>query len=374
MAKMTKLTTAASAAAILVAVAGCGTANNTSGGNTSSGNGAQSSGGSQKVTLAETGSSLLYPLFNGQWIDAYKSVDSNVTLTAGSTGSGNGISQSLAGTVQIGASDAYLSKAVMQQHSGMLNIPMAISAQQIMYNIPGLNKKHLHLSGNVIGQVYEGKIKYWDNSAIKALNPGVSLPHKQIVPVRRSDGSGDTFLFTQFLSKTNTAWGNQVHYGTTVSWPKVSAEVGAKGNEGVVTDLANDKYSIGYVGISWLDKATQKGVGYAALKNKSGNFVLPNSTNIKAAAANLPSVPADERVSLIEMPGKNSYPIINFEYAIVKSQQKDAATAKALKKFLDWAISPTGGNQAKYLNPVHFRPLPSNIEPKSKAQIAKIKG
>lgn len=355
------------AAGLIASLAGCGNgAGNTAG----SGNNA-GAGTSGKVTINETGSSLLYPLFNDQWISAYKSVDPNVQLTAASTGSGTGISQALAGTVQIGASDAYLPDATMQSHQGMLNIPLAISAQQIMYNLPGV-KDHVKLSGDVLAKIYEGKITYWDDAAIKSMNSGVTLPHKQIVPVRRSDGSGDTFLFTQFLTDTSSSWANGPKYSTTVSWPAVSNEVGAKGNDGVVTSLSNTPYSIGYVGISWLDKATQKGLGYAALQNKAGNFVLPTQANIQAAAsAQVSNVPTDERISLIYGPGANSYPIINFEYAIINKQQP-ANMAAALKKFLNWAIDPNGGDSAQYMTPVHFLPLPASVAPKSQAQINQI--
>ncbi|WP_273365294.1 phosphate ABC transporter substrate-binding protein PstS [Alicyclobacillus herbarius] len=377
----------AAAAAALLTVAGCGAnsgntnngANSSTSGsansaNTSNQSGAQS-GSAKTVKLNETGSSLLYPLFNGQWIPAYQSAHPNVQLSAASTGSGKGISDAMQGLVQIGGSDAYLADAQMQQNSSMLNIPLAISAQQIMYNVPEAGKKHLRLDGNVLAKIYTGQITYWDDAAIKSLNPGVQLPHQKIVVVRRSDASGDTFLFTQYLSDNNAQWKSKYGFGTDVSWPAVNGEIGAKGNDGVVTALEKNKYSIGYVGISWLDQATSGGLGYAALKNHDGQFVLPSAATIEnAASAMVSKVPADERISLIDAPGPNSYPIINFEYAIVNSKQADPTTAKALKNFLQWAIDPAGGNDAKYLSPVHFQPLPQNLENKTKAQIAKIQG
>ncbi|EPZ52502.1 phosphate ABC transporter substrate-binding protein PstS [Alicyclobacillus acidoterrestris] len=372
-----KIFAGAAALATIVAVVGCGTDNSSTNNtantasNTSAGSGNASTSG--PVKLAESGSSLLYPLFNDQWVTAYQSVDSNVQLTAASTGSGTGISQAIAGTVDIGASDAYLADAQMQQSPGMLNIPVAVSAQQIMYNLPGI-KDHLKLSGDVIAKIYEGKIQYWDDSAIAALNPGVSLPHHEIIPVTRSDSSGDTFLFTQFLTDANSDWKNGPGYNTTVSWPSISAEIGAKGNDGVVDALSKNQYSIGYVGISWLNKATQEGLGYASLENKDGKFVLPTTANIKAAAtAGAQNVPKDERISLIDEPGANSYPIINFEYLIVKQTQPSADKATALKNFLNWAIDPSKGNSSQYLTPVNFLPLPSNVEPLSQAQIDSIK-
>ncbi|SFU32381.1 phosphate ABC transporter substrate-binding protein PstS [Alicyclobacillus macrosporangiidus] len=367
---------AALALSAVIATAGCGAATNNT---ANAGNAVQNTAGATTatapITINETGSSLLYPLFNGQWIEAYKSVDPNVSITAASTGSGTGIAQAIAGTVQIGASDAYLSDAQMQQNPSMVNIPLAISAQQVMYNVPGLTgDQHLKLSGDVLAKIFSGKIKVWDDAAITSLNPGVKLPHQPIIPVHRSDSSGDTFLFTQFLSDTSADWKNAVGFGTSVSWPAVAGAIGVKGNDGVVQALASNKYSIGYVGISWLDKATQQGLGYAALKNKDGNFVLPAKENIQAAAqAGVSNVPDDERISLIDEPGANSYPIINFEYAIVNTKQP-ADMAAALKKFLNWAIDPNGGNKDQYLSPVHFLPLPAEIESKSQAQINKIGG
>lgn len=357
----------------LVLTAGCGAVKNNTGQSVAPSN----TGGSQTSTLTinETGSSLLYPLFNGQWISAYKSVDPNVNITAASTGSGAGISQAIAGTVQIGASDAYMANAQMQQNPAIVNIPLAISAQQVMYNLPGIGAgQHLNLSGDVLAKIYTGQIVYWDDPAIASLNQGVKLPHEKIIPVHRSDGSGDSFLFTQYLSDTNAAWKSKIGFSTNPSWPAVAGGIGAKGNEGVVQALASNKYSIGYVGISWLDKASQQGLGYAALENKAGKFTLPTQDNIKAAAdAMANNVPNDERISLIDAPGAKSYPIINFEYAIVNTKQP-SDMANALKKFLDWAIDPSGGNKAQYLTAVHFLPLPANIEPKSKAQIEKIGG
>lgn len=362
---------AATASLLVTAVVGCGTDNGT---NTSAAN-TPGAASSQPVTINETGSSLLYPLFNGQWIAAYKSVDANVSFNAASTGSGKGISDAIAGQAQIGASDAYLSDGQMTANPSMLNIPLAVSAQQVMYNLPGMKTgENLKLSGDVLAQVYEGKISFWDDAKIASLNQGVKLPHQQIIPVHRSDGSGDTFLFTQFLTDTNDAWKSGPKFSTSVSWPAVKTGIGAKGNDGVVTTLAKNPYSIAYVGISWLDRAKQQGLGYAALQNHDGNFELPTKENIQAAAdAMKDKVPDDERISLIYAPGANSYPIINFEYAIVNSQQ-DAGMATALKKFLNWSIDPNGGNSSQYMEPVHFLPLPSSVQPKSQAQINKIGG
>ncbi len=332
------------------------------------------SSASSTVSILETGSSLLYPLFN-LWVPAYKGEHPNVQITTQSTGSGTGIAMSMNGTAQIGASDAYLSDALMQKEPGMLNIPLAISAQQINYNVPGLNSAHLKLSGPVLSGIYEGKITYWDDSAIKAINPGVNLPHQTIIPVHRSDGSGDTFIFTQFLSDSTPEWNNSVGPGLTVSWPAVHGEIGAQGNQGMLQAVENNPYSLAYIGVSWLDQATKAGIGEAMLQNKAGNFVLPDTQSVQAAAAAMyPQTPKDERISLIFAPGAQSYPIINYEYAIVQSKQPNAQQADALKTFLSWALSSNGGEASTFLNQVHFQPLPPSVQKLSQDQIAQIGG
>ncbi|MDQ2735312.1 MAG: phosphate ABC transporter substrate-binding protein PstS, partial [Pseudomonadota bacterium] len=166
------------------------------------------------VRLLETGSSLLYPLFN-LWVKDYGKKVPGVQITTQSTGSGTGISEAISGTAQIGASDAYLSNALMKQHPGMLNIPLAISSQMINYNVPGLNGTHLKLSGPVLAGIYEGKVTSWNDPMIAKLNPGAKLPHHKIIPIHRTDGSGDTFIFSQYVSFSTPAWGNSISYGTT---------------------------------------------------------------------------------------------------------------------------------------------------------------
>ena len=323
--------------------------------------------------ILETGSSLLYPLMN-LWVKDYQVKHTDVQITTQSTGSGTGISQAMNGTAQIGASDAYVSDAQMQQ-TQTLNIPLAISAQQINYNLPELKEsQHLHLSGSVLAAIYSGQVQYWDDPQVANLNKGlgVKLPHEHIIPVRRSDGSGDTFIFTQYLSDTAPMWKSGPAYGTTVNWPSVSNEVGATGNPGMVDACKNAKYSIAYIGVSFIDQTEKAGLGYAALENHDGEYLLPTESTITAAAGALDSkTPKDERISLINAPGKNSYPIINYEYAVVKPDQ--GPQAAAVRTFLDWAISPDGGNASKYLSQVHFVALPASIAAKRKSQIAEIK-
>jgi phosphate transport system substrate-binding protein len=323
--------------------------------------------------LLETGSTLLYPLMN-LWVAAYQQSNKDVQITTQGTGSGTGISQAISGVAQIGASDAYMADAQMK-NSPMLNIPLAISAQQINYNLPGLNNVHLNFSGPVLAAIYSGQIQFWDDAKIKDINKQYAskLPHQQIVPIHRADGSGDTFIFTQYLTKSTPSWANGPGYGTTISWPSVSTAVGATGNPGMVQTCQNTTGSIAYIGVSFLNQTDKAGLGYAALQNQAGKFVLPTEATISsAAAATDKATPADERISLIFAPGENSYPIINYEYAIVNPKQSDPTKAAELKKFLSWALESNGGQSEKFLGQVHFLPLPASIVAKSKAQIEKI--
>jgi phosphate transport system substrate-binding protein len=320
------------------------------------------------VPLIETGSSLLYPLFN-LWIGAYSAAHPGTDITATATGSGAGIAQSVEGLVQIGASDAYLSDTMASKHPTMLSIPLAISSQAINYNLPGVT--NLKLSGPILAGIYEGKITQWNDPAIAAANPGVALPSHVIVPIHRLDGSGDTFIFTQYLAASDPTWASTLHYGTAVSWPAVAGGVGAKGNSGMLSALSNNPYGVAYIGISFSDKVSAAGLGQAALLNKDGNFVLPTVDNISAAANSVAnSTPADERISMIFAPGANAYPIVNYEYAIVDSQQPAAAVAEAIRDFLNWTV--TEGQDASFLKTVHFLPLPPAVVTLSQAQINKI--
>jgi phosphate transport system substrate-binding protein len=325
------------------------------------------------ITLSESGSTLLLPLFQA-WITGYKSVKPDVEITAAGTGSSAGTEAAIAGSVRIGASDAYLSDEVAAQNPQILNIPLAISAVTINCNLRGLNDAHLKIDGPTLAAIYSGAITEWDDPAIKQMNPGAALPHHTIIPVRRADGSGDTFVFTQFLDFSTQSWENNPGYGTDITWPKVAAEKTAVGNEGVVQMLAKTPDAIGYIGISYVEQIAKAGLGIAMIKNQDGKFLLATPDTIANAAAQLdPRTPPYERISLVFAPGDDSYPLINYEYAVVSKAQPDAATAHALRSFLRWAISATGGNSTKNLAPVGFIPLPDFIRGLSQAQIAEIK-
>ncbi len=322
------------------------------------------------VTLVETGSSLLYPLFN-IWVPAFTTAHPGIQLTTTSTGSGAGIAESIKGLVQIGASDAYLSDGMVAKNPNMLSIPLAISAQSINYNLPGLDGHHLKLSGPVLAGIYSGSITKWNDPKIQAMNPGVALPDHVIIPIHRVDGSGDTFIFSQYLDKSTPSWHNSVGYGTSISWPAVQGGLGANGNPGMVSAASQNPYSIAYIGVSFKSEIAKAGLGTAELKNASGDFVmLTHKTVSAAAAARVGKTPKDERISLVFAKGAEAYPIINYEYAIINTSQPDAGTAKAVRTFLTWAL--TTGNEYKYVSQVNFLPLPPAVVSLSKAQIARV--
>ncbi len=266
-----------------------------------------------------------------------------------------------------------MSDADVRHHPQILNIPMAISAQTVNYNLPSLNSTNLKLDGPTLAGIYAGSIRSWDDKAIAALNPGVALPRNDIIPIRRSEEAGDTFIFTQYLTFSSDSWENNYGFGDKIAWPAVPGELEASGNDGMVDKIKQAPYSVGYVGISAYADIAKAGLGTAALKSYAGEFLLPTPETIEAAAASLgPRTPTDERLTLVNAPGANAYPLINYEYAIVSTRQPNAATAEAIRKFLLWAIAPDEIN-AKYLEDAHFIPLPAHIWVKSYDQIMMIR-
>jgi len=331
-----------------------------------------SAGYAADLTLHEAGSTLLYPLFQ-RWVPDYAAANPGTVMSTNATGSGDGIAQAIAGHVQIGASDAYMSDEQAEQNRGVVNIPLAIAAQTVNYNLPGLNGAGLKLDGPTLAGIYTGTIRMWDAPEIAALNPGVKLPHQAIIPVRRADASGDTFVFTQFLDFSTQTWETSIGYGTSVAWPAVSGERTATGNAGMAQALAATPYSIAYVGISFRPDVAKAGLGTAMVKSQAGQFLLPTDETVSAAASELdPRTPPDERLSLAFAPGQNSYPLVNYEYAVVSTHQPDAATAAAIRRFLLWSVALDGGNARKYLAAVGFIPLPDFIRALSEQQIKRI--
>jgi phosphate transport system substrate-binding protein len=320
-------------------------------------------------TVTETGSTLMYPLFN-LWAGGFNTKFSNTTIQTAGTGSGTGISEAENGTIDIGASDAYLSPSVTAANPELKNIPMAISSQMVAYDVPGV-QAHLKLSPKVISQIYQGQITRWNASQIASANPGVTLPSNPIVTVHRSDSSGDTFLFTQYLSKADpSGWGTKVGYNTTVPWPAAPGALGETGNSGMVSGCKATPGCIAYVGISYLTQVLQAGLGYAAIGNGKGQYLVPSQSTIAAEAAGfVKKTPRNGTISLIYGNINNGYPIVNYEYAIVSQHQTSNSTAKNIRSVLEWAVNPKYGASNSYLTQVNFQPLPRKVEAQSITQI-----
>jgi phosphate transport system substrate-binding protein len=323
------------------------------------------------ANLTETGSTLLYPLWN-IWSPAYQSEFPSVGITTGGTGSGTGIADAASGTVNIGSSDAYLSSTQLTATPNLLNIPLAISYQVIEYNIPGITA-HLKLSGTILSQIYQGQITMWNDPAIVAINPGVNLPALKIVALHRSDGSGDTFIFSQYLTDSDSTWSSKYSYGTTISWPTISNELGENGNGGMVSGCAATSGCIAYVGISYLNSVLSDGQTYAQLENGNGQYEMPTSATVDAEAAGFTAqTPANGTISMVDGKVSGGYPIVNYEYAIVNKNQTSTSLATAVRSLLEWTIDPSYGGSSQYLGQVRFEPLPVKIVTQSYKQIKEI--
>jgi phosphate transport system substrate-binding protein len=306
----------------------------------------------------------MYPLFR-EWAAAYRKAVPSVHLTTAGTGSTAGVAAAISGSAQIGASDAYMSDEEVDKNPSIINIPLAISAQTINANLPGLAQAKLRLSGPAIADIYLGRVTQWDDKEIADLNPGLKLPHHAIVPIHRSDGSGLTF--------SDKTWDDGPNYGTTLDWPAVAGAVTAAGNPGMIAAAKAHPYSIAYVGTSFAREIRAAGLATAELQNQDGNFVLPTPATVLAGASTLdPRTPKDERLTLVFAPGANSYPIVSYEYAVVSTKQPSAATAAALRDFLTWVIDARGGNAPDALELLNFIPLPEFVRALSLDQIANI--
>ena len=322
------------------------------------------------ITLHEDGSSLLLP-FLQQLVAPLTAQYSNITLAPAAGGSGKGISDTIAGAVDMGGSDAYLSSGQASQNPTLANIPIAVSAQDVYVNLPGVTS--LKLSGDVLAKIYSGSITKWNDSAISSLNSGVSLPSTTIVPVRRVDSSGDTFLFTTFLSVTNSTWESGPGRGTTITWPSVGGEVTAMGNPGMVTACKANPGCVAYVGISAQSTANAAGLTLTQLQNQSGQFLNANPQTMQAAVdAASSSVPDNLAESLIYQTGAQAYPIVNFEYIIVNKKQSSSDKALAIRTFFAWTIDPAGGSQSTYLAKQNFIALPQSVVRLVKLAVAAI--
>jgi phosphate transport system substrate-binding protein len=321
-------------------------------------------------TITETGSSLLYPLMHS-WAAGYAR-QAGMTVTTARTRSGAGIAAASAGTADIGSSDAYLSSGDVVKKPALRNIPLAVSAQTVIYNLPGLSASdHVRLDGTVLAGIYDGSITMWDDPAISAINPHLTLPAVKIVPVYRDDSSGDTFLFTSYLSTQDAQWNTRVGYGTIVSWPSVPGAQKEAGSTNVLQACESHPGCVAFNGISYLAPARSAGLGEAELGNAAGRYSLPDAATIQASIGSFVSLtPDSETISMINGPAAAGYPIVNYEYAVVSTRQPDAATASAIRAFLRWVI--TDGNQASYVDPLGFQPLPAALVTLGEQQIQEI--
>jgi phosphate transport system substrate-binding protein len=320
-------------------------------------------------SVTETGSTLLYPLFN-LWAGGFNEKFSNTTIQTAGTGSGTGISEAENDTINIGASDAYLSPTVVSANPTLRNIPLAISSQVIAYNVPGVSQ-HLKLSGKVLSEIYQGQITRWNDSSIASANTGVTLPATPIVTLHRSDSSGDTFLFTSYLSRADASgWGAKIGYNTTVPWPNAPGALGEQGNSGMVSACKGITGCIAYIGISYLQQILQGGMNYASLKNGAGQYQLPTQKAIATQAAGfVKKTPANGTISMIYGNIKGGYPIVNYEYAIVNAHQPSTSTAKNIRSVLEFALSTKYGSNSSYLTQVNFLALPTKVHAQSIKQV-----
>jgi phosphate transport system substrate-binding protein len=312
-------------------------------------------------TLTGAGSSLVAPAV-AQWATMYK----GDTIQYSAIGSGGGISQISARSVDFGASDAPLTKSQGAGCHGCVQIPWALTATGPVTNIPGIADRQLKLTGPVLANIYLGNIKTWDDPAIKKLNPGLNLPSTKITVVHRSDGSGDTYVFTDYLSKVSGAWKHQVGTSTTVSWP---TGVGGNKNAGVAAIVSNTPGAIGYVSTFY---AIQNHLGKPQLKNGAGKYVLPRLSSIEAAAQLVKGakIPANNKISLTDPPKSkkyaNAWPIATFTYVLVPQSTPKAAQLKA---FINFALSPAAQNAIKKLI---FAPMPASVIKAAKKTLATV--
>jgi phosphate transport system substrate-binding protein len=319
-------------------------------------------GSNGTVSLQGAGASFPNPLYQ-KWLSEYGKLHPNMRIDYQSIGSGGGIKQLKEQTVDFGASDAPLKDEDMKSFPGeVVHIPTVLGAVVITYNLPGLSNP-LRFSSDVIVDIYLGKIKKWNDARIAADNPGVTLPANDIVVVHRSDGSGTSAVFTDFLAKISPEWKEKVGAGVAPSWP---IGIGGKGNEGVTGQVKNTPNTIGYVELVY---AVQNKLPVAHIKNQSGSFVEPTVDAVTAAAdAFAASTPDDLRVSITNAPGAQSYPISSYTYILVYQDQKDAAKGKALVDFLWWGIH----DGERYAKELQYAPLPADIVRRAEGKIKTI--
>jgi phosphate transport system substrate-binding protein len=297
------------------------------------------------------GSSFAYPAFT-KWSEAYAAVDAAVHINYRSVGSGAGQQLLLKETVDFGASDAPMSDENMaRSERKILHVPVLVGGVALTYNLPGAPK--LQMDSDIIADIYLGNITNWKAAKIAALNPGVTLPDLAIIPVHRSDGSGTTFIFSDYLSSVNPAWKDTVGAGTAVKWP-AGIGLGAKGSEGVAGQVKQIAGAIGYVELAY---ASKNQMPFADVRNAAGKFVSPNPDSVSAALA-AAKVPDDFRFSMVNAPGESAYPIAGPSWVLVYQNQHNPETGMKLVAFLRWAVT-----EGQKLSPaLDYAPLPAEIQ------------
>jgi phosphate transport system substrate-binding protein len=298
-----------------------------------------------------------------KWFSEYHKAHSDIEINYQSIGSGGGIRQVLAGTVDFGASDGPMSdEQLAQSKTKILHIPTVLGAVVPAYNIPGVTGD-VKFTPQALADIFLGKITSWNDKAITAANPGMNFPNQDIIVLHRSDGSGTTYIFTDYLSKVSPEWQGGPSKGTSVKWPK---GLGGKGNEGVAGMIRQMPGSIGYIELIY---AVQNKIPYGTVQNSSGSFVKASLASVTAAAASAPKMPADFRVSITNAPGKGSYPISSFTWLLIPAQSKDAAKGKILADFLSWMVS----DGQKMTADLTYAPLPDSVVAKVKDAIKQVK-
>ena len=297
-----------------------------------------------------------------KWFSEYNKLHPDVQINYQSIGSGGGIRQVLNGTVDFGASDGPMTdEQLSQSKTKILHIPTVLGAVVPAYNVPGVGGE-VKFTPEALAGIYLGKITNWNDPALAKVNPGVNFPNTPIIVIYRSDGSGTTFIFTDYLSKISKDWANSVGKGTSVKWP---GGMGGKGNEGVAGQVRQLQGSIGYVELIY---AVQNKITYGSVRNAAGNFVAASLDGVTEAAATAKTMPADFRVSITNASGKTAYPISSFTWLLIPTPAKDPKKGKIIADFLDWMV--TDGQ--KMTSQLSYAPLPDSVVEKVKAAIKQV--
>ena len=319
--------------------------------------------GASAQNINGAGATFPYPVYS-KWFSEYSQLHPNVKINYQSIGSGGGIRQVTEGTVDFGASDVTMTDDQIRSAKVKVTaIPTVLGAVVPVYNVPGLNKD-LNFSGDVIADIYLGRITKWNDSRIAKDNPGANLPDKAILPVYRSDGSGTSFIFTDFLSKVSPAWNSGPGKGASIKWP---TGIGQKGNEGIAGMVRQAPYSFGYVELIY---AVQNKMSFGSVRNASGKFIRASTGGVTAAAAAAAkSMPADFRISITNAAGADSYPISSFTWLLIPTHSTDPAKGKALADFLGWMLDHGEAEAAA----MTYAPLPNQVQDMVRKSIANVK-